>query len=180
MSRLGIMASQISGHLVTNSYESIATISGSGSSLTFSSIPAGYKHLQIRGILQTSGGDTEAKMTFNGDTTSSNYATHQIVGSGSTPVATATANSGFIKTGITNMSSGSYYGAFVIDILDYSSTTKAKTARTLTGIDNNGGGYMRLSSGAWFSTSAVTSITFTPSGGSFNTYTQFALYGIRG
>jgi hypothetical protein len=44
---LGIMASQISGHLVTNSYESIAdrTTVGSGgtSSITFSSIPRTYK-----------------------------------------------------------------------------------------------------------------------------------------
>jgi hypothetical protein len=49
---LGIMASQISGHLVTNSYESIQTVTVSTAtpSITFSSIPATYKHLQIRGL----------------------------------------------------------------------------------------------------------------------------------
>jgi hypothetical protein len=49
---LGIIASAITGNLVTTSYESIETVTvGSGGSatvLTFSSIPATYTHLQIR------------------------------------------------------------------------------------------------------------------------------------
>jgi len=165
---------------VTNSYESIATVTGSGSSVTFSSIPSGFKHYQIRGILQNSGGDSEAKLTFNGDTTSSNYATHQMLADGSAVYSIATTSSGYIKTGITLQTSGSIYGAFVIDILDADSTSKNKTVRTLTGVDANGSGLMRFASGAWLSTSAVSSITLTPSSGSFNTYTQFALYGIKG
>ena len=40
---------------VLNSYESIATVTvgaGGTSTITFSSIPTGYTHLQIRGIAQ--------------------------------------------------------------------------------------------------------------------------------
>ena len=166
---------------VTNSYESIATVTigTAQSTITFSSIPSTFKHLQVRGILQISGGDTEAKLTLNGDSTSSNYATHQLLGDGSTTYGLATANSGFIKTGITN-STANIFGAMVVDILDYANTSKNKTVRTLTGIDLNGNGNIRLASGFWNSTTATTSLTFTASSGNFNQYSSFALYGIKG
>ena len=48
---LGVIASQITGHLSTNSFESIQTVtvgSGGQSSISFSSIPSTYKHLQLR------------------------------------------------------------------------------------------------------------------------------------
>jgi hypothetical protein len=49
---LGIISSQISGHLFAPSgaYDSIATVSGTGSSgtISFTSIPSTYTHLQIR------------------------------------------------------------------------------------------------------------------------------------
>ena len=47
---LGIMASQISGHLSNPSYESIATYTvgaGGSSTMVFSSIPQTYKHLEF-------------------------------------------------------------------------------------------------------------------------------------
>jgi hypothetical protein len=48
---LGIIASAITGNLVTTSYESIETVtvgSGGSATVTFSSIPATYTHLQIK------------------------------------------------------------------------------------------------------------------------------------
>jgi len=182
MPMLGIMASQISGHLFApaGAYDSLATVtlSASTASVTFAGIPADYKHLQIRGILNISGGDTEAKLTFNSDSTAANYATHQIVGDGATVTATGAASSGFIKTGITN-STANIYGGMVTDILDYANTSKYKTVRTLAGVDLNGNGNMRFASGFYASTSAVTSITLTASSGNFITYTSFALYGVK-
>jgi hypothetical protein len=162
-------------------YQSIATVtvSTATSTITFSSIAATYSHLQIRGICNISGGDTEAKLTFNGDTTAANYATHQIVGDGATVTVTGAANSGFIKTAITNLTANIYGGA-VIDILDYANTSKYKTVRTLAGVDLNGNGNMRFASGVWMnSANAVTSITLTASSGNFITYSSFALYGIK-
>jgi hypothetical protein len=50
---LGIIASAITGNLVTTSYESIATVTvggGGAATVAFTSIPATYTHLQIRGI----------------------------------------------------------------------------------------------------------------------------------
>jgi hypothetical protein len=57
---LGIIASAITGNLVTTSYESIATVTvGGGGSATidFTSIPATYTHLQIRGIARSTNGN---------------------------------------------------------------------------------------------------------------------------
>ena len=74
----------------TTSFESIATVTvgaGGASSITFSSIPQGFQHLQVRLFAKgTSGSDggTSALVQFNGDTTSGNYYTHQLYGDGST------------------------------------------------------------------------------------------------
>jgi len=69
---LGIMASAISGNLFTPSkdYDSIATVTVSTavSSITFSSIPATYRHLEIRFIAQNSG-YRDIWGRFNGDAT---------------------------------------------------------------------------------------------------------------
>lgn len=98
MIQLGILASQISGHLASpTSYESIATVTvgaGGSSSISFSSIPSTYKHLQLRGIVRTT--DTSAAASdgnyigirFNGDT-GANYVAHNLYGNGGSAVATS-------------------------------------------------------------------------------------------
>jgi len=70
----------------------------------------------------------------------------------------------------------------LIDIHDYASTTKYKTLRSFSGANANSAStsfVMGLFSSAWYSTSAVTSITFTNSFG-FKAGTTFSLYGIKG
>jgi hypothetical protein len=87
---LGIYASQISGHLFAPSgaYDSIATYtvgSGGAADVEFTSIPATYTHLQIRGIARSArSGETDDNIAlqFNADT-GSNYAHHDINGNGS-------------------------------------------------------------------------------------------------
>ena len=163
----------------TNSYESISTVtvgSGGQSTITFSSIPSTYKHLQIRAIAKASGSNFNPKMQFNSDT-GSNYSWHYIYGDGSTAVAGAGATQAFIYNSIISTNS-SMYNAFIIDILDYTNTNKYKTTRELSGQDRNASGEIALWSGNWRSTSAITSIAF--SNGTFDQYSQFALYGIKG
>jgi hypothetical protein len=187
---LGIMASQISGHLETNSYESIATVtvgSGGQSSIEFNSIPGTYKHLQIRLLARSTHltfAGVDGVLRFNSDS-ASNYSWHYLLGDGASTSASAGATQSSINTGIIASGGGSaagIYAATVIDILDYADTNKYKTTRTLAGLDKNGtGGDMRFSSGSWRSTSAINSITLTtdPSR-DFIQYSSFALYGIRG
>jgi hypothetical protein len=82
---LGIMASQISGHLFAPSgaYDSIATttLSSPAASITFSSIPATYTHLQIRGIARSTAAAGNVSIAYNSDT-GSNYAGHDLYGDG--------------------------------------------------------------------------------------------------
>ena len=193
---LGTLASQFSGKPF-GSYESISTVtvgSGGSASVTFSSIPATYTHLQVRGIVQTSRGtySVDNMITrFNSDT-ASNYAWHYISGGYTTTPIVETGGGGsatfmynlYVSTSVP----GTTFASVVMDILDYANTNKFKTVRTLNGFDVNGtagtgsyGGTVNLMSGLWRSTSAITSITLEPEvGPNFAQYSQFALYGIKG
>lgn len=175
---LGIFASQ--GRVAANSYESIATSSAGGSSsITFSSIPSTFKHLQIRSISQSgSGNSTDSlRVQFNGDT-GANYAYHALYGTGATAAATANTGNNWAKSGQLALSTTSFAGG-VIDILDYTNTNKYKTLRCLSGVDFNGSGVIALESNLWLNTAAITSITISY-GANFATGTTFALYGIKG
>jgi hypothetical protein len=182
---LGIYASQISGHLFAPSgaYDSIATVTvgaGGSSSISFSSIPSTYTHLQIRGIGSLTS-DNESRIQINGDT-GSNYAWHQLLGnfvvSGS-----VLSNAGTSVTFMKGAVSYDQFSPFVFDILDYANTNKYKTIRTLSGTNNNSAGtnsYVRFSSGLWMNTAAISSVTIFPASGNFAQYSQLALYGIKG
>jgi len=163
----------------TTSYDSISTVTvgaGGVSSITFSSIPSTYKHLQIRALHVTAAAGSSATLRFNGDTTTSNYRQHTLYGTGAAAGVNTIANqlySPYDSGGAATTSPG----AMVLDILDYADTNKYKTARYLSGYDANGSGIIQFVSGLWTSTSAISSITFTLS---FNQYSSFALYGIKG
>ena len=187
----GILSSGITGNLSTNSFDSIATVtvgSGGQSSISFSSIPSTYKHLQIRGITEDTGQNNNNTaspyLTINNDS-GGNYAIHGLRGNGSTATAYGYASQTVITLfggGIGNATSN-IFGVFIADILDYATTNKNKTVRTLAGNDSNGVGaanYISLSSGVWLSTNAINSLTITSaSGGNFAQYSSFALYGIK-
>jgi len=184
---LGIMASQISGKLWApdGAYDSLATVTVPATavaSITFAGIPNTYKHFQVRCIARSdSGSPTSLSFTFNGDTNNANYfSRHLVYGDG----ATAAGINNPTLTGITGGSvatnTTSLVAPNIIDVLDYSSTTKNKTLRILGGYDANGSGAIGLGSGLWLNTSAITSITITAFGGpNFTQYSQFSLYGVR-
>lgn len=163
----------------TNSYESIATVTASGgeTSLSFSSIPSTYTHLQIRGI-SSNASDQATLMRFNSDT-GSNYSWHVLYGNG-TSAGAASGTSASVMYFLYSSATSSIFGATVTDILDYASTSKYKTLRALSGNDTNGAGDMTLYSGLWQSTSAINGITIFPASGNFRQYSSFALYGIKG
>ncbi len=177
---LGIIASQ-NYPRVTNSYESIATVtvgSGGSSSISFTSIPATYTHLQIRYMTLFSQADYSGYIQFNSDT-ASNYVWHRILGTGSSILAQNATSQGNGIVGIGAASSTNTPGGGVVDILDYANTNKFKTVKDLSGTDANGNGYIQFVSSLWRSTSAITSIQLSTASGVYNQYSQFALYGIK-
>jgi hypothetical protein len=166
-------------------YESIATVTvgaGGQSSVTFSSIPSTFTHLQIRAMIKRSGGTggDNTNLTLNGDT-GSNYAWHQLYGDGVSPGVGAGTTQTSIRA-IHSDATANVFGVGIIDILDYSNTNKYKTTRTLAGYDDNIAtiGYVLFRSGLWQNTAAITSVTLTPNSGTFAQYSSFALYGIKG
>ena len=183
----GIIASQKSGHLTpaaSLAYDSIQTVTltSAQTSIAFSSFSSSYKHLQIRGV--TSGSDnTNVRIRFNSDT-GSNYAYHGMQ-AGAGYGTTVGSNYASSQTGIMafdqQLGGSTYWNGTIIDILDYTNTNKAKTIRTMSGVDNgSGNGFAFLETGLWTSSSAITAITIYPYSNTFNTNSTFALYGIKG
>jgi hypothetical protein len=186
----GVFASQISGRLTVPDSGAMFPIamvnvgSAGSSTISFTSIPQTYKHLQLRLIARGGSGssnDSYMNLTFN-SVGSSVYSAHQLYGDGSSSLANAFSSQSVIYTnriagGSTNAST---FGTVVMDILDYASTSKYKTVRTLGGWDANGSGRIALSSGLYQQTTAITSLTLTPEAGNFPQYSQFALFGIKG
>ena len=183
MPMLGIMASAISGNLwaPAGAYDSISTATvttGGATSVTFSSIPSTYTHLQIRAnIVGTAGYDLLCQ--FNSDT-ATNYNFHYLAGNGATASAGAGTTTAFINISNNFMQGATIPGGAVVDILDYANTNKYKTTRALAGSDANGSGWLQLGSGLWRNTVAITSITVYPaSSQSFGVNASIALYGIK-
>ena len=138
---LGILASGISGNLWApgKDFDSIATttVGTAVSSITFSSIPSTYRHLQIRGLVRSSRGVSldSLNVRFNGDT-GNNYNIHELTGGGSSAAAQAQVSVSSLygaNTVPTAATTASMFEPFVLDILDYASTTKYKTTRSLNG-----------------------------------------------
>ena len=181
-------------------FESIATVTAAGgeTSISFSSIPATYKSLQIRATYrdtddtQTRGGIGLGIRVNNDD--QGNYAKHylrslnstsQLVQAGGTATSAFRTMWNLVHGGMySGGSNTSNYGVSIIDFIDYDSTSKNKTMRAFTGEDNNvatssftGVG---LESGLWTNTAAITDLTFYPGAVAFASGSTFSLYGIKG
>jgi hypothetical protein len=180
--------------LVGNSYydpyafQSIATATGNGSSssITFSSIPSTYTHLQVRGICRSSGAGGQLYIRLNGNA-GTNYSYHQFFGDGTGVSANVTGSSStviYYADWPASTQPANCYLAQIIDVIDYTSTSKNKTVRILAGYDNNGDitsqyGRSVMASGAFYNTSAITSLSIVANA-AFDTTSTFALYGIKG
>ena len=168
--------------LSTNSYESIATVtvgSGGTSTISFTSIPATYNHLQVRAMhLYTSSG-ANMSCSYNSGAFS-NVRSHYLYGSGSVADAGTDPTNAIIsfQSGATT----TQFCVAIYDFLDYTNTNKTHTMRGLVGQDRNGSGAVGFVSALATNTAAISALTFTYAGGgaSFQEYSKFALYGIKG
>lgn len=181
---LGLL-SQGGGGGGAGAFEQIQTVFGTGSSgtITFSSIPATYKHLQIR--VSSRSNDSNAisnlSMRMNGDS-ASNYSWHFMQGFGTGQWSSAGSSASLISLRDTlSGPSGDLPGVIIVDLLDYADTNKNKTIRAFGGLTNGTTqNQVSLISGNWRSTSAISSLTLSIAMGSFITSSRFSLYGIKG
>jgi hypothetical protein len=185
---LGILSAAGAAVGEVGDYELISStiLGGTAASVTFSNLgdySSTYKHLQIRGTARSN------RATFSVDTMTilfdSNAMTayHRLYGNGSSVFSNADSSIAEIATDVA--ASGSF-GAFVIDLLDFYSTTKNKTVRGFSGtMSADAGGFtgkeVQLASAFRNSTSAISAITLDPTfGASLLTGSRFSLYGIKG
>jgi hypothetical protein len=122
-----------------------------------------------------------AYFTFNGDTTATNYALHFMDSNGSgfsAGYGNTYVNS--IRSVATTLFTSSAHSAHIMDIADYSQTTKYKTTRILGGAGPSiySAQSVSLTSGLWMNTAAITSLTIgAVSGQTFVSNCRFSLYG---
>lgn len=180
---LGIWATAGAGGAAAPAFELIATGTVSPyDTITFSSIPSTYKHLQIRFTMKDSSSNTnrDAGIRFNGDT-GANYASHRLFGDGSVQ-STALTGASYMRFRIPGNGFADVYSGGVLDILDYGNASKNTTMKLLSGYAaGNGNSEVGLYSGAWFNTAPITSISlFTFNFNSIMSGSRFSLYGIKG
>ena len=158
------------------------TATGGETSYTFSSIPQTYSSLQIWFSSRDSYSGTLLAMygVINGDATT-NYTYHRLEGTGSSASAdgSITESNMWIPWSAGALQTSGITGVGIIDIHDYALTTNYKTARAFTGCDANGSGRVQMLSYLWKSTSAITSLKFSPLG-TFSAGTTIHLFGIKG
>jgi len=152
--------------------DSVTVGSGGSSTISFTSIPSTYKHLQIRGFVADNATNSNFEYIFNG---SAGIKAHRLMSDG------AAATSDYYNSAVLyaqRTDTGQF--VFITDLLDYTSTAINKTVRTLAGGDNNGAGRVGLWSGFINSTSAITSLSITLSASNFPQYSKISLYGYTG
>ena len=160
-----------------STYTPIATYTATGliTDYTFSSIPGTYTDLAIVCSITNSSAQT-MYMRVNGDT-GSNYSYTVLNGSGSSASSyrSVSTTAGFqLGLGLVGMSSTDP-AQFNINVLNYANTTTYKTCLSRSGLAS---GEVEISASLWKSTSAITSLTIRPSGGSMQSGSTFTLYGI--
>lgn len=182
---LGILNSQAAGG-GAGAYDHIETIniSSTTSSVTLSSIPQNYDHLQLMIFAKGSSNSSymdNVILSYNNNSsyiyTNFYYASFgaTTATSGGTGYNQVTVNGGMCQIGDSNV----YAGADV-QINDYASTSKWKTTRSTSGGVTSNDSWAGLQSHLFKSTDAITSIVCTPGAGSFVSGSYISLYGWGG
>jgi hypothetical protein len=182
----GVLSAAGVGGIAGGSYELIesAVLTSTQNSITFSNLgtySSTYKHLQIRMTARKSGGTGTSGVLarFNGNS-SAIYDNHFLVGVNSTVSSSSLLNiAGFNVSNLPSAgTTANVFSASVLDILDFSSSTKNKVIRSLVG---NLGFDSRISlfSGSWRNQAAITSIELLADDNLLVAGSRFSLYGIK-
>jgi hypothetical protein len=162
-------------------YKAIATVtvgSGGAANITFSSIPATYTDLVVKVSTRdsrTSNQYGSLDVTFNGSPT---YSGRILYADGST-VGSTTATTNWLY-GNTSISTSNTFSNCEMYIPNYTSSNN-KSISSDVAVEHNASSSnsLDLIAGLATLTSAITSITITPSSGTLSQYSTATLYGIK-
>jgi hypothetical protein len=147
---------------------------------TFTSIPQTYTDLQIVWSAKETQTAGDARMQFNGDTTSGNYIWSRFLMADGVPETyNYTVGNSTDATWISqNSLNVNYYQAGVIDIFNYTNTNMFKNvfAKIGSGYANQ---TVQCFMNCWKSTAAITSLNIFDTNYNFDIGTTITLYGIK-
>lgn len=158
-------------------YEPIATttLGSAASSYTFSSISGAYTDLVLVASTQATTSGQGQIIQLNSDT-GSNYSATIVRGYGSTADSARVSNvTGALLSNTAEPPTASF-GTYIANFQNYSNST---TYKTILCRANNASIATDAIVNLWRSTSAITSIKISISGGNFATGSTFTLYGIK-
>jgi hypothetical protein len=173
-----------------NDFEFISAtiLSANQNQVTFSSIPAGYRHLEFRIVARGVAAGVEDGITIalNGDVVNSNYSwarTYNQVTGGSTQYD-QTYGASFARTGwvTSNTATAGIFGVSKILLTDITATSKHLTGSAMTGyVRETGSGNMAWSGFTRKVNAALTQVTFgLLTSGDYAAGSRFSLYGYKG
>jgi hypothetical protein len=176
---LGVIASSYLQETDTSGFFAVATYtvpaSSTASTITFSSIPQTYTHLQIRATLRNSNTNAYASIS----TASGTVTQHYWYGSGTNPFVLGTSGGTDILSSNRSDSPSLMYAPHIIDIEDYSSTTRNKVIRVTSGaVLTTSTGSLYFASLVTQNTNAVTTVTLTANT-TFAQYSSATLYAFK-
>lgn len=162
-----------------SAYQAIAstTLSTATTTVTFSSIPSTFEHLQLRLSVQCDNNVPRSlAMRFNNDT-GANYYYRGVGWSGTTVYASSSA-AGTTLDFVTLDRTNTAFGIAILTIPDYANTTKYKNVNGIAGVDNSNKGSVQVSSGQWMSTVAINRIDLFLNSNQLDIGSVIALYGM--
>lgn len=166
-------------------YEPIGnvTLTGTSSSVSFTSISGSYTDLVILSKFAFDGSSQrQIRMRFNDDTGSNYYEVRYLLGVDNTVITTRNAPGTSMNVATGPAYAGGVDNGFCtaeMNINNYASTAFSKIVFTPQGFqDTTQYGEAGYKVGQWWSTSAITKIQMYPSSGNFRTGSTFTLYQI--
>lgn len=166
----GVAESEINSFYSLDSY----TVPAGGTSLiTFNNISQDYKHLQVRGYGLFAGTVGAGWFKYNNDST----AIYSYTGLNTDGTNSSSTNNASQTYGTWNGNAGTAaVTPWVMDISEYTNTSKHKLAVCVTGWSPN---YVEMNTSTWASTAAINRIDFLNSHSTFAAGTTISIYGIK-
>lgn len=167
---------------MATTFTKIATIEltgGAAANMDFTSIPSTYTDLCLKVTARDSSTNNLFTLQFNGDTSTANYSTRYLYGSGSGSPSSGS-NSAWYVAGITNPSgnTASTFASTEFYIPNYAGSTQKSVSTDGVQENNATGAWAWLSASIWTGTAAINRITIAGISANFAQYSSATLYGI--
>ena len=152
-------------------------LTSASSSVTFSNIPQTYTDLVIKISVRQTAAFPFSTFLLSLNSTTTSFTVRYGEGDGAT-AASGTSPARYVMYANAANSTTNAFSCGEIYFPEYKSSNFKNYIVDAAGEQNAATSYIDTVSGLWSNTSAITSITFTPASGNFDTYSSFHLYGI--